>query len=147
MSAWKWFHTQLIIKFSALPETFIHLSKGTSLPNVLCGATLGVAFCHLQFAMSSPWQHAEKGCCLPLRWCPGGEKINRLRIQCPHGHLSLCWPWPLPLIIPVVIKCSNPLWHLWKYIHSIILYCTILDYVSEDVIFHCHCISDDNLQC
>lgn len=58
----------------------------------------------LWFTLSSPWQHAEKGSCLPLHWYPRGEKINRLSIQCPGGHLSLGWPWPQPVTIPAAIK-------------------------------------------
>lgn len=92
-------------------------STRVSLPNVLCGATLGVAAGCLWFTMSSPWHRAEKSSCLPFRRHPGGEKINQPRIQCPCGHL-LCWPWPLPLTIPVVIKPSCPLLHLWKYTYS-----------------------------
>lgn len=43
--------------------------------------------------MSSPWQHAgkkreKKPTCLAFQRYPGGEKINRLRIRCPHCHIS-----------------------------------------------------------
>lgn len=46
----------------------------------------------LWFTVSSPWQHAEKGSWLAAHPYPGGEKTNRLSIQCASGHLSLSWP-------------------------------------------------------
>lgn len=91
---------------STTPVSFSRVS----LPNVLCGAMLGVAVGCVRFTVSSPWQHAEKSSCLLFHRYPGGEKINRLRIRCPRSHPSLCWPWPLPRskrqTIPVVIKRS-----------------------------------------
>lgn len=79
---------------------------------LMCDAGGGAVGC-LWFTMSSPWQGAEKSSCLSFHRYAGGEKTNRLRIQCPQpSHLSLCWPWPLPLsrwqIIPVVMKRFHP---------------------------------------
>lgn len=116
-------------------------STRVSLPNVLCGATLGVAAGRLRFTMSSPWQHAEKSSCLPFRQHPGGEKINRPRIQCPCGRRSQCWPWPLPLTIPVVIKHPCPPLHLSKYIYSSAALYSIIENFIYILLFR-HYISD-----
>lgn len=107
----------------ATPETCILAFTRGSLPNVLCGATLGVT---VGFTMSSPWQHTEKSSCLPFHRYPGGVKINRLRIQCPGSNPS-SWPWPLPpQTVPVVIKglpsaLEEPQFHL----HFIPLYIAV----------------------
>lgn len=101
----------LHILLNLLETCILAFQKNISLPNALCGAMLGAAVGCPWFTVSSPWQHAEKSSCLPFPQYPGGKKINRLRIQYPHSHRSLCWPWPLPPpkrhTIPVVIKHSG----------------------------------------
>lgn len=64
-----------------------------SLSNVLrCTMRGAMALGCLQFTVSSLWQRGEKGSCLSFHCYAGGGKTNRLRIQCPHSRLSLCWP-------------------------------------------------------